>query len=759
MRFLYTGSLLMLITLLGTQSVQAQNTFSGTVYDAQTRLPLPGVNVLPADNDRAAVTDGKGRFMLPNVALPNTLGFSFVGYQPGQIRVESAGEPIRVYLEPLDVPLTEVVVTGYENNRKLLETAGSVALVEPKDLERFSNTSLVPALNTVPGVRLEERSPGSYRVSIRGSTLRSPFGVRNVKIYWNDIPLTDPSGNTALNLIDFRTVGKVEIIKGPGGSLYGAGTGGVILLQSPRATFGEQNAEGAALFGSFGLRGYSGLVRTGGEQENTVVTYAKQQSDGYRAHSALDREVVNVRAQFYPGPKRTVSFNGFYADLFYQIPGGLNAAEFTRNPRLSRPLAIEQNSSIRLKTLNLGLAQTYQFSEHFSNVTSFYGTLSQFENPFITDYKRNTEQGLGGRTKLVYATEWGSTKGRFTLGGEFQTNFTAFRNYANIGGRLDTLRFDDEITAFQALLFAQAEVDLPRNYFLTLGGSYNRLRYGIARLSDASFNPDYARERRFNPALSPRIALLKKINPALSVHGSVSFGFSPPTIDDVRTSDGGVNVDLEAEKGVSYEIGLRGSALKNRLDVDATLFSLQLSNTITTYTNAQGVALFRNAGNTSQRGLEVKTSVRLVENPAGIVSRVGGFVSYTYSDFRFEGYVNNNADLSGNWLTGTPRHTGAAGLDVATKPGFYTNITLNYVDRIPLNDANTVYADSYALLGSRLGYRKTFAHLTVAIFGGVDNVLDQTYSLGNDLNAFGGRYYQPAPGINYYSGASLTLKR
>jgi iron complex outermembrane receptor protein len=56
--------------------------------------------------------------------------------------------------------------------------------------------------------------------------------VRNVKFYWNGIPFTDASGNTPLNSLDYGAVQSMEIIKGPGSSLYGAGTGGVVLLQS-----------------------------------------------------------------------------------------------------------------------------------------------------------------------------------------------------------------------------------------------------------------------------------------------------------------------------------------------------------------------------------------------------------------------------------------------------------------------------------------------------------------------------------------------
>ena len=85
-------------------------------------------------------------------------------------------------------------------------------------------------MNIVPGVRMEERSPGSYRLSIRGSLLRSPFGVRNVKVYMDEFPLTDASGNTYINFLDVNSITGVEVLKGPDGSLFGANSGGVVLI-------------------------------------------------------------------------------------------------------------------------------------------------------------------------------------------------------------------------------------------------------------------------------------------------------------------------------------------------------------------------------------------------------------------------------------------------------------------------------------------------------------------------------------------------
>ncbi|NNU33729.1 TonB-dependent receptor plug domain-containing protein [Mucilaginibacter sp. S1162] len=87
--------------------------------------------------------------------------------------------------------LNTIVVKGYLSDQPMLSVPASVSVISPAQLKLQPDNSLVSAINTVPGVRMEERSPGSYRLSVRGSLLRSPFGIRDVKIYYDELPLTD----------------------------------------------------------------------------------------------------------------------------------------------------------------------------------------------------------------------------------------------------------------------------------------------------------------------------------------------------------------------------------------------------------------------------------------------------------------------------------------------------------------------------------------------------------------------------------------
>src|ERR1700761_4020763 len=176
--------------------------------------------------------------------------------------------------------LTGATVTGYLIEQPVLSVPASVSVLSTAQLGLQPENSLVSALNTVPGVRMEERSPGSYRLSIRGSLLRSPFGVRDVKIYYDDIPLTDAGGNSYLNAIDMSAVQGIEILKGPDGSLFGANSGGVVLI-NPIARLADSNFVKLSYTG-----GSYGLNHEGASIQNV------------KGNNQLD---INQASEFYQG--------------------------------------------------------------------------------------------------------------------------------------------------------------------------------------------------------------------------------------------------------------------------------------------------------------------------------------------------------------------------------------------------------------------------------------------------------------------------
>jgi len=90
--------------------------------------------------------------------------------------------------------------------------------------------------------------------------------------------------------------------------------------------------------------------------------------------------------------------------------------------------------------------------------------------------------------------------------------------------------------------------------------------------------------------------------------------------------------------------------------------------------------------------------------------------------------------------------------------GLSGGINYYYSDKIPLNDANSAYAKSYHLVGAKIGFEKLFKNgVSPKISIGADNLLNQHYSLGNDINGFGGRYYNAAPLRNFYVSVAMRF--
>ncbi|MBK5270240.1 MAG: TonB-dependent receptor plug domain-containing protein, partial [Bacteroidia bacterium] len=384
--------------------------------------------------------------------------------------------------------LSEVFVKAFEQNRPLKETSVAINYVSQSNLERFNNTSILPALNNSPGVRMEERSPGSYRMNIRGSTLRSPFGVRNVKIYWNGIPFTDPGGSTYLNQLSYYNFNSIEVIKGPAGSLYGAGTGGVILINSQPEIW-SAGIDVNYLLGSYDLNNLNVQVKAGKDDHRNIFSYTHQTSDGYRDHTNMRRDVAAWQTQIKANDKQQLSASVLYGDLYYQTPGALTKTEYNNNPGSARPAtatlpsADQSQAAIFQKTFLAGISNDYHFTGHFQNTTILYGAFSQIKNPTFRNYERRTEPHFGGRTVFKWDQQFSNSSLQLLFGAEAQKGFFNTKDFVNVNGKPGAIMTDDDINNRIYSAFAQADLRLLHDWNITTGVSINKSSIEITRLS------------------------------------------------------------------------------------------------------------------------------------------------------------------------------------------------------------------------------------------------------------------------------------
>jgi len=656
--------------------------------------------------------------------------------------------------------LQEVVIKAYLTQQPLLTIPAAVSSIGLQTLQMQSSFSLVPAINTVPGVRMEERSPGSYRLSIRGSLLRSPFGVRNVKVYMDEFPLTDAGGNTYLNLLDLSAIQNMTVLRGPDGSLYGANSNGVVLIDP----FGNHQPVSTASVG-FDAGSYNSYreniaIKEASKNNQLNISQSWQQSNGYRQNSALKRKFIQVANNWTYSPNSQLKALFFYSDLNYQTPGGLTLAQFRQNPESARPAtatlpgAVEQQAAVYNKTLFGGVSNESFYLPNLKHVVAVYGMHTNFDNPFITNEEVRLENTIGLRTYLELSSNpQENLNWKLNLGTEQQQTRSDINNYDNNKGDRGKLQTASNILTKQAFYFTRFAATIIKKIHAETALSLNDYQYDFTDVNSS------AGTNRFKPVLMPRIALSYEINNSFAWRATVSRGYSTPATAEVRPTSHQINNNLQAEKGWNYETGFRKQSLNARFNVDASVFYYRLNQAIVRRLNDDGTEYYLNAGGTNQAGIETATSFQIIKaNSNSFFRSLAVSNSLTLSRFRFRGYFNATNNYSGNKLTGVPACVSVSQINANFPIGFSFFLQHNYTSKIPLDDGNTAFANAYHLIQAKTGWNKNLSKKTnLNIFAGIDNLLNQRYSLGNDLNAVGLRYYNAAPLRNWFAGIKVQF--
>jgi iron complex outermembrane receptor protein len=430
--------------------------------------------------------------------------------------------------------LQTVTVKGYLSEQPVLNVPASVSVLSARQLKLQPDNSFVTALNTVPGVRAEERSPGSYRLSIRGSLLRSPFGVRDVKVYFDEIPLTDAGGNTYLNTIDIANIRHIEILKGPDGSLFGANSGGVVLLNPANKTDSSYLSAGIN-GGSYGLFHQKVSLQQAGNNSRFNLNQSYQNYDGYRQNSRMHRSYLQGGYAWQYAKNSELRSTVLYSDLDYQTPGGLTLAQMQADPRSARlatktlPSAIDQKIRINTKILLGGITNDALLAPGIRNVLAIFGNHVDFANPFITNYEQRDEDTYGLRSYFEFAGKASANySGKLNLGLEWQQTNSLISNYDNNKGVKGNVQKIDKINTNQHFFFARYAADIYKRLHAEAALSLNYYHYefrNTAPLNEADFT-----ERDFSPQLMPRLALSYQITNDLIWRTSVSRGYSTPPL-------------------------------------------------------------------------------------------------------------------------------------------------------------------------------------------------------------------------------------
>jgi len=141
-----------------------------------------------------------------------------------------------------------------------------------------------------------------------------------------------------------------------------------------------------------------------------------------------------------------------------------------------------------------------------------------------------------------------------------------------------------------------------------------------------------------------------------------------------------------------------------------------------------------------------------------ITRSIGARLTYSFLDAEFETFEKGGEDLEGNEVPGLPRHQVSGELSYRNSSGLYAALELSYVSGFSVNDENSADNGAYELVDTRIGYEASHGSWLLSPFFGVRNLLDQSYNSNVRINANGGRYFEPGPGINVYGGIGISYR-
>jgi iron complex outermembrane receptor protein len=649
------------------------------------------------------------------------------------------------------------------------------------DRSQFDNRpsfSVSDVLRDSPGISVKQgNGPRDIGISIRGSNARSTFAIRNIVIFDDGFPVTQPDGLSRTDLIDPRAYGAIDVIRGPSSALYGNyATGGALNFRTrPGGTIDgvEYGVDG----GSFGyLNNYLTAGKKVGNFEGSLFA-SDARGDGFIGNSWFNTQTVNFLGTLQATPDDRFTFKLINNDLSTRLPLRLSLNQYNQNP-FQQGCATGATAALGCGTVSLfkngfnGSKDTEtavqaglnrddrrtivggRWEHDFDNTTTW-------RNQFVFD-DRNISQPTGSTSAIgdypSYNYMSDLTKRGEIFGMDSTTYFGGFyntlvtssdsRNVMPGGnatlGLLQSNTYSDTsnygVRAREELklnpnLTAVAGVGWETTHLTGINTVYN---YKTPNVPTATIPPPTTADRQFQNT-APELALLYQVNSDWLFRGRVATGYGTPQVSNLfvlPSGQNGNNTQLNTQKNLGYDLGFDWTA-NNALKLSVTgfyeFFKDELVNQAT-QANAPNASYTFNAPRSEHRGVELAADWKFY--PGWRFT-----AAYTYLDEIYTEYTENiingavfSFNRAGNKIPGiSPNElTARLGYDEFSGPlaGLGAFVEVQWRDSFYMDNANLLKAPGYQLVNLNVHYNTDLASnylKTLSLYLEVRNVFDRTY--------------------------------
>jgi len=605
-----------------------------------------------------------------------------------------------------------------------------------------SKSSFSDFTNSIPGLYSSSSNNFSQdlRISIRGFGARSAFGIRGIKLIVDGIPETTPDGQSQLDNLPLGLISNFEVIRGPSSLLYGNSSGGVININ----TLSDNSLPYFRTSAIFGAYQYQSIQRTrvfDWNNSSLVVHYDKRRSNGYRDFSGYKSSILNLKYLREFDENNRVVWQINYTDSPYaKDAGGLKLSEVEDDRRQSRKNNFDYDTYEKVKHVKTGFSWRHLNDDNSSFDSYFFYQKRDFNSKLPFNYGgiiflERDYYGIGTKYSKQYFSD---NKSRtISLGIDHNNQQDDRKRFKNNLGEKGENTFE-QIEKFKSTgVYFMNQTNYISGLLFRYGVRYDENKIGTDSEAFISLN-------KFNPSLGVSYSISKSDD----IFFSTGTSFETPTLNELSNNPNGngLNKNLNPSSSVNYEVGWRKTT--SNLMFEAIAYLINTDNEILPYEIEQfpGKNFYRNVGSTIRYGIELSSQLLFSTGKLNL--------SYTNAKNTFNDFVLDGNDLKGLLLPGIPNQI----LDIELIFNLSKRRTLlinnRLIGELFADNLNETQVSSYNLLN--ITYSKQIFNNS-EIYLGVNNLLDVNYFDNIRINAFGKRYYEPAPKRNVHFGLNLSF--
>lgn len=651
----------------------------------------------------------------------------------------------------------EVVVTAPLMEVPLKENPAATTVVGRDFLETMPRSIAADeALAIVPGVRVENQANGErVHLSIRGQGILTERGIRGIKIILDGLPLNDPSGFAPdLYDVDWATVKKIEVLRGPSASLYGGGAaGGIINIETEDGRQGRYNVNGLFNLGSYSFS--KALVNVGGTINNLNyrVSVSHNEGDGYREHTAFKATNVYSKTSWQPGRAIKLTAILGWTDFFNENAEGLNLEWLKQNRRMANPDALIYNEYQHTKRFTSGVTGKIELSPAQRFFFAAYYRWTNYEESVPSSLQHRFLHTPGFTFQYSIKTGKGKIKNHLTVGTELQWQFIDEYRHPNLGNAVEGKEFlsDENIFQRDAGFYLMDRLELGEKWAIVFNLRHDRI-YNELNDNLKAGGIDLSGQASFKETTG-RIGLVWNPGPGVGFYANWGTGFLPPSTEELANnpdSPGGFNSHLMPATSRGEEIGARGY-MGNTIFYDIALFHLYTKNDFGRYRipSRPLETFYRNVGTTGRYGLEAFVAWYPVEN-------FELELAYTYSDFKYVDFVAEETHISGTYLPNSPKHQLFMDVEYSPAKRLKFGLSIQAQSRSYIDATNEAWIDGFVLFNTRVIYTLKKGRTGVDFVLYVRNLFNKEYIAFTEPDP-DGNSYQPGSTREIFAGIKFSL--